>query len=497
MMHANVDEEGDTQDVDLACIITGGKVQCWGDNRFGQLAQGDATMHPTPREIAGNHRWTTLAASDVHTCGITDGGELMCWGSMQSGQTIGTVSGTNALPCGTIPGVPCTLGEPTSVPFHPTAHAIAVGDDHTCALLGTTVTCWGGNSSYQLGTTGAQPLPVIVPGAWTKLFSTGSAGGCGEKNGETWCWGSVIAPYQPLAHDARLDGMSGLFVNATLGDTNYRGNQRTLGCFLDKSSLLNCFGDNSYGQFGTGATPTASCGNLSCELGENATNCAGDCLGTQVCTVDSCTQQSYCYTSYSSCGDGICTRGYGETCSSCGRDCGVCPVESTDRPYVAFGIGMLSSTANVCGVRPDGHVECWARNANGQVGLLDATTSRPADPVYTPYELPGLSGCTAVGAGEATSCAICDGDIWCWGSNRRGTLGTGMLTAAPITQPRKVSIDLEPGDRFVQITSGTGYSCARSERGRGFCWGFHRYGALGTGGTSANLPVDIKLAPAE
>jgi alpha-tubulin suppressor-like RCC1 family protein len=208
--NANIDEQGDTQDVDLACIITAGKVQCWGDNRFGQLAQGGATMHSTPREIAGNHRWSALVASDNHTCGITDAGELMCWGTMLSGQTIGPVSGTTALPCGAIPGVPCTLSEPASVPFHPMADAVAVGDLHTCALLGTTITCWGGNGSNQLGVTGAGPAPVVVPGAWTKLFSIGSGGGCGEQNGETWCWGSVIAPVQPLAPDPRLDGMSGL-----------------------------------------------------------------------------------------------------------------------------------------------------------------------------------------------------------------------------------------------------------------------------------------------
>jgi hypothetical protein len=286
-------------------------------------------------------------------------------------------------------------------------------------------------------------------------------------------------------------------LNATIGDATRSGNQRTVGCYLDKSSVLVCFGDNSYGQFGRGAMPAAICGNLSCELGENVTACPGDCLGVELCSTNSCTQEVTCSTSYNRCGDGLCNRGYGETCSSCGADCGACPVESTDRTYVAFAIGMLSSTANVCGVRPDGHVECWAGNANGQVGLLDTTTGKPVDPVYTPYELPGLSGCTAVAAGEATSCAICDGDIWCWGSNRRGTLGAGMLTAAPITQPRKVSVSLEPGDRFVQITSGTGYSCARTEQGRGFCWGFHRYGALGTGGTSSSLPIDIKLAAAQ
>ncbi len=494
--NANVDEEGDTQDLDLACIIVDGKIQCWGDNRFGQLAQGGATMHPTPREIAGDHRWASLTASDVHTCGVTTGGELYCWGTMLSGQTIGKVAGTTALPCGAIPDVPCTLSVPTSVPFHPMADAVAVADEHTCALLGTTLTCWGTNGAGQLGMAGAMP-PYTVPGAWTQVFSTGSSGQCAVQNGETWCWGSVLQPRLPLTHEPQLDGMSGLFINAVVGNATVGGNQRTLGCFLDKSSTLVCFGDNTLGQFGLGPPTPGVCGNLTCDFDETATTCPGDCPGTQVCTVDRCTQGTVCSTVFARCGDGVCTRGHGETCSSCGVDCGACPVQSTDRTYVAFGVGMLSNQAAACGVRPDGRVECWGRNQGGQAGLLDATTGRTVDPVYTPYELPGLSGCTAVGAGETTTCAICDGDIWCWGSNRRGTLGEGKLSAAPVTQPRKVNVALDAGDRFVAITSGSGYSCARTEQGRGFCWGFHRYGALGTGGTSANLPVDIKLAPAK
>jgi hypothetical protein len=119
--NANIDEEGDAQDLDLACIVVDGKVQCWGDNRFGQLAQGDVTMHERPTEIAGGHRWASLVASDIHTCGVTMERELYCWGSMLSGQTIGTISGTDQMPCGAVPGVPCTLDEPTLVPFHPMA----------------------------------------------------------------------------------------------------------------------------------------------------------------------------------------------------------------------------------------------------------------------------------------------------------------------------------------------------------------------------------------
>jgi hypothetical protein len=71
--------------------------------------------------------------------------------------------------------------------------------------------------------------------------------------------------------------MAGYFVNATVGNATYGGNQRTIGCLLDAAGKLVGYGDNSQGQFGSGPMPTAVCGNLSCELGENASSCPGDC----------------------------------------------------------------------------------------------------------------------------------------------------------------------------------------------------------------------------
>jgi serine/threonine-protein kinase len=93
---------------------------------------------------------------------------------------------------------------------------------------------------------------------------------------------------------------------------------------------------------------------------------------------------------------------------------------------------MSSTSSFVCAVRPDGKVECWGKNQAGQVGLTDDTTGAPIDPVYTPTVVGGLPECVAVAAGETTSCALCGGSIYCWGSNRRGTLGAGALTALPV-----------------------------------------------------------------
>jgi alpha-tubulin suppressor-like RCC1 family protein len=490
--NANVDDGGDTQDLDLACILIDGEVQCWGDNRYGQLAQGSATMHPAPREIAGDHRWSRLVASNAHACGITTDGELYCWGSTLEGASINVVSGTDQVPCGLHADTPCNVDRPALVPFHPKADEVGVGSSHTCARNGTAITCWGRNNHGQLGASGALS-PVTVPGTWTRLFSVGSFGTCAQQAGQTWCWGAVTGRGQPPTHDPRLDNMRWLFVNGILGDAGARGNARTLGCLLDAQSQLVCMGANDHGQFGTGA-PARECGNAVCEVGESAASCAVDCPGFQVCSTDSCGNTS-CSNAYASCGDGVCTPAYGETCSSCPVDCGVCAMAALDRSYADAAIGLASAESYACGIRFDGRLECWGRNSAGQVGVFDAETGRPQPFVYTPQIVAGLEGCTSVAAGNLTTCAVCSGELYCWGSNRRGQVGAGAMAAAPVVTPRKLAALLDANDRWAQVTAGTTYACARTEHGRGFCWGFHRYGALGTGASSANLPTAIRFVP--
>jgi hypothetical protein len=356
-------------------------------------------------------------------------------------------------------------------------------------LDGTRLTCWGGNGHYQLGSATATS-PNTIAGAWTQLYTLGGLGQCAAQGMQTYCWGSVMTYRQPLAADARLAGMKSIGINAWIGDTTAAGNQRTHGCVLDAMNRLACFGVDTHGQFGRG--PVAqSCGNGTCDVDETESSCAADCNGKRTCTTNSCGATSC----NPVCGDGFCNYGYGETCSNCAADCAACPYVTLNRTYEAVAVNWNSGSAFSCAIRPDLQIECWGRNANGQAGVLDGNTGRVVDPVYTPVVLAGLANCTAVRAGGTQACAICDGDIYCWGSHRTGAVGSGPLTAFPITTPRQVDLELADGDRWAQIALAEGFSCARSEAGRGFCWGFHARGALGIGASSMNLPVVIRTEP--
>jgi alpha-tubulin suppressor-like RCC1 family protein len=157
------------------------------------------------------------------------------------------------------------------------------------------------------------------------------------------------------------------------------------------------------------------------------------------------------------------------------------------RSYLTLATNTYSPT--MCGVRVDNGVECWGLNDRGQTGDTASTVS------YSPNVLP-LSGCIAVAVGRFHACAICDGSISCWGDNRFGQLGTGVIDAEPRPMPQ-VASGPPPQGAWVQIVAGYQFTCARSDAGLSQCWGFDPHAALGNGARSANLPVTVTARPAQ
>src|SRR5690349_9153615 len=59
---------------------------CWGDNREGQLGIGTrAKAAARPTKLRHGSGWASIAAGDVHSCGIKVDHSLWCWGADQHG----------------------------------------------------------------------------------------------------------------------------------------------------------------------------------------------------------------------------------------------------------------------------------------------------------------------------------------------------------------------------------------------------------------------------
>ena len=132
---------------DGACALyPGGRVLCWGDNTYGQLGNANSSPQITAVLVSGLSGLTATAVARGihHSCALLSDSTVRCWGGNFSGQ-LGN-------------GNTVSTSTPVAVSGISTATAVAGGGFHTCARLSnSTVKCWGYNASGQLG-----PLELML-----------------------------------------------------------------------------------------------------------------------------------------------------------------------------------------------------------------------------------------------------------------------------------------------------------------------------------------------
>jgi alpha-tubulin suppressor-like RCC1 family protein len=220
-----------------------GVVHCWGAYAAGQLGNGSAEDQVQPSVSAAGIAFDSIDASGTNTCGIDGDGAAWCWGSNNAGQ-LGNGTKTNARQ-----PVPGKVNGPVRFT------ALAVSRVHVCGLdADGAAWCWGGNSHGQLGdgTTAERFAPAKVAGG--QVFASLSGGlehTCGvTDDGDAYCWGANASGQVGDGSDHE-DRSTPVLVTGGLKLREIAAGEEYT-CGIDVDGLAHCWGANVAGGLGAG-----------------------------------------------------------------------------------------------------------------------------------------------------------------------------------------------------------------------------------------------------
>lgn len=376
--------------------------------------------------------WSMIAAGSYVTCGIYEG-SAYCWGTGGSGQ-IGDGFNSNR----NVPTAVSTAG----VLAGKTIDKIEIPSSTACVIAEGQVFCWGYNFNGELGnadnTNSNIPVAVDTSGVLgsktvTEL-SVGSGIVCVVADAAPYCWGnndhgklgnnSLVASNVPVAVD-----MTGVLAGKTIIDVA-AGSESA--CALTSDNIMACWGWNISGQLGNGGA-----------VSESTVPYAVTMSGLSGATITN--------------------------------------IEMSGR--------------NACAITSDGNIACWGGNCssiNGTPTCYGTTASNSNVPVLLNIGATALSGKTisSIGLGGNHSCLVASSEFYCWGYGNYGRLGVGD-TVTYNTPTAVYTADALNGLTANFIDGGQNHSCAIAD-GEVYCWGRNSYGELGGGNTTwTNYPTAI------
>ena len=448
------------------CAIVEGGVKCWGKNASGQLGDGSFDDHPAPVTVTG--LLTTaihIATGNVHSCAALIDGSVACWGGNPKGQ-LGRDSFTQS------------SAAPLTVPNVSGAVAVAGGQDHSCALLGTgTIKCWGLNSSAQigLGYLGTDfgyvpPLPVAGIAGGATAIAIGGNHSCAIVSGAAYCWGSndsgeVGNGKRSLQFvPAQVSGLSSDVLAIAAGSLHT--------CGVASGNVLKCWGGGKQGQIGTGTAEIQRFPAGVVGLGSGATMVAAGTSHTCAIKI----------------GGALACWGandYGQLGNGTWTDSAVPVTVSALLPTPV--IAVSASSLHTCAVLSGGAVKCWGFNGQGQLGN-SSTISSPL-----PVSVTGLgSGVVGIAVGDIHTCAVLStGALKCWGDNTVGQLGIGWYGGNYTAPQATMSITPSVASK---IAAGSTHTCVTTGAGGAKCWGNGSGGQVGDGSAQLYNPSPVDVA---
>ncbi|MDY0000199.1 MAG: hypothetical protein RBU30_02775 [Polyangia bacterium] len=374
---------------------------------------------------------------------------------------------------------------------------VAAGGGHTCALTSEhKLYCWGSNNQGQIGTGSSiqeytSPQLVEILPALTHAIERVTAGSghtCATiSDGRLFCWGENV--FGQLGTGNTYEVRSPHILNGFGGVGEPKVRSVAAGmwhtCALDGDGRVYCWGANNYGQLGVGSSDLYSTTPLEVGLSERAVAIA---LGAVHTCAIAATGSLYCWgdNQWGELGDGTRVNRNLPTLVSFEEVYGSMP----EVYQVALG------GAHTCALirtqdATEPLVSCWGINYHGQLGVDVA-----GGEVYSalPVSSTALQDSGALpsrlAVGQNSTCVLDDdGTAWCWGDNTVGQLGNGQYGSTTRTAEL---VDVQfPG---AILSMGENHACLTSrEDGSLWCWGSNLSGQLGLGGSPSPTPSPTPL----
>ncbi|HEY5920946.1 MAG TPA: hypothetical protein VIV11_04715 [Kofleriaceae bacterium] len=325
------------------------------------------------------------------------------------------------------------------------------------------------------------------------LAATGGNHTCAIRGGAVRCWGSGVAGRLGYGNTASIGDNE---TPASAGDVDVggaavqirAGGEHT--CVLDDAFKVRCWGLASGGRLGYGDglhigddEPPSMVGAVN--IGVNVTELAVGDAHTCVIIV---TGGVRCW------GVGAMGRlGYSSTENLGDNEL---PRNLTEVPLGATPIvDIVAGGAHTCALTALGEVRCWGSGISGQLGY-GSTMDVGDDEVPSFFNPVNVGGnVTQLAAGTSHTCALLDtGGVRCWGAGGAGRLGYDSLTNIGDTEVPASAGDVDIGRTAIEIAAGGTHTCAVLDDHTLRCWGGNQYGQLGHGHTE---PIGDDEAPSE
>jgi alpha-tubulin suppressor-like RCC1 family protein len=323
----------------------------------------------------------------------------------------------------------------------PLVSQVSVSNEHTCALSGDVIYCWGDNTEGELGvgSMADRHTPTRLEQTGWKSVHTGMSHTCAlSQQGQVHCWGGNERG-QLGQGDTTLSRVPVQVELAAPATAISNGFYHT--CALLDNGELWCWGDNSEGQLGQNDDPPAP------------ESRAADAL---------------------------------------------LPVLVPTPAVAAGGTGRWTvvngGEGHTCALQADESLWCWGRNSRSQLG-----TPTKAEQERSPILVSTDHTWTRLDAGQNHTCALeSDGSFWCWGHNGGSNSGSGD----PFGNGGDNTIMQAPTrmgtGSWADISTHTFHTCGIDTAAGLWCWGRFKDGQLSTNDELVQLEAgdpDLQISP--